>query len=203
VDDVRFAQISTVVTTSTAFGDAVDLLARHDWNDSTARKVLVLGERKTSRISVALLASSDQPQPSLTSALERVAPSLDAVASSPVLAHQTFDVPFVEIPDWHRATAVRLTRLSIRPARVDVLVGIGREAVIRLRTTTPGFLGAIGLTNAAMGKAIFIELFTSRAALRESEVTAYFDARAAREAGVLTEPPDHEVYQLYPLASRH
>ena len=201
VDECRFAHISTVVTTPPAFRETVGLLTRHDWHGPTTHAIFVLGERKTCRVSVVLLTGTDAPLASFTSALEQIAPALDGIASSPVLARQSFDVAFWDLAEWQRANAVRLTRLNIVPSGVEVLSTIGRAAVARLRSTTPGFRGAIALSNAASGKAIFIELFTTRAALRDSEVTAYFDARNAREAGVLTVPPEHEVYQLHPLAS--
>ena len=198
----RFAHISTVVTTPGAFNETVALLTRHDWQSLTTHAIFVLGERKTSRVSVVLVTGTDAQLASFTEALEQIAPALDEIASSPVLAHQSFDVAFADLAEWHRANAVRLTRLNIVRSGVDVLTSIGRDAVARLRAATPGFRGAIALTNAASGKAIFIEIFATRAALRDSEVTAYFDARHAREAGVLTEPPEHEVYQLYPLVGR-
>lgn len=190
-----------MVTAPASFSQALSLLTGFEWGVSSTERVLIFGERKTCRVSVLLLTEADDPTASMTSALEQLAPMINPGVARPVLAHQAFDVEFIDVPrsQWSDPLAVRLTRLTTVPAGVTTLAAIGRHAVDRLRASSPGFVGAIGLTHAGSGKAIFIELFTTRTALRDSEVTAYLDAREAREAGILTEPPEHEIYQLYPL----
>ncbi|MCO5175535.1 MAG: hypothetical protein M9890_00950 [Thermomicrobiales bacterium] len=95
----------------------------------------------------------------------------------------------------HTAHA-RFTTIRVDPQHWNSIVEAGHAAVEELEREHPGFIGVLALGDNVTGKAIFGELWESRAALRASEMTAYRQERAARSVRMLLGVPQHSTFHI-------
>jgi quinol monooxygenase YgiN len=119
------------------------------------------------------------------------------------LIRETYAVLVSDLPASDRSTIgwyARVTSMKVRQEYWEPLIQAGWLAAEQLAQQQPGYLGAIGLGDPGSGRAMFVELWESRAALRASETTAYRQERTARAVRMLVGVPRHEIFQVYMLS---
>jgi hypothetical protein len=94
---------------------------------------------------------------------------------------------------WH----ARVTSMEVRREYWAPIIQAGWLAAEQLEQQQPGYVGALGLGDPGSGRALFVELWRTRATLRASETTAYRQERTARAVRMLVGVPRHEVFQVH------
>ena len=90
----------------------------------------------------------------------------------------------------------RVAQVQIQPQQVDDATAIYRDTVVPALETQPGFMGALLLTQPETGRGISITLWESEADRTAGEVGGFFQAQLAQFAGMFTETPVRDAYQV-------
>ena len=90
----------------------------------------------------------------------------------------------------------RVAQVRIQPEQVDEAARIYRDEVVPALETQPGFKGALLLTQPESGRGISITLWDTEADRTAGEVGGFFQTQLAHFAGMFTETPVRDAYQV-------
>jgi heme-degrading monooxygenase HmoA len=90
----------------------------------------------------------------------------------------------------------RLAQVRIQPERIAEAIEIYRTSVVPALEQQPGFAGALLLTQPETGRGISITLWESEEARTAGEVGGFYQEQLARFAGMFTETPVRDAYQV-------
>ena len=90
----------------------------------------------------------------------------------------------------------RVAQVRIQPQQIDQAVMTYREEVVPALETQPGFKGALLLTQSESGRGISITFWDTETDRTAGEVGGFFQAQLAHFAGMFTETPVRDAYQV-------
>jgi len=90
----------------------------------------------------------------------------------------------------------RVAQVRIQPERVPDATRIYAEHVVPALETQPGFHGALLLTQPETGRGISITIWETESHRIAGEVGGFYQAQLAEFAGMFTETPVRDAYQV-------
>jgi len=90
----------------------------------------------------------------------------------------------------------RIAQVRIQPERVAEATAIYRDEVVPALEAQRGFRGVLLLTQPEIGRGISITLWETEADRTAGEVGGFFQTQLAHFAGMFTETPVRDAYQV-------
>lgn len=90
----------------------------------------------------------------------------------------------------------RVAQVKIQSERIDEAIEIYQRSVVPALEGQPGFKGALLLTQPESGRGISITLWETEGHRTAGEVGGFYQEQIARFAGMFTETPVREAYEV-------